>query len=161
MLRVLRVLRLCAEIVVVVWSARWQAWCLAMDGEGRRWWATRVDDGGYMEGCGFRIWTEFPLAEFAEILSGKAVKFCIYSINYVDIVKPSWYTWLSTHDYYFECNLKVEGSIPAGALFLYYIITTIVTNYWFYWTPYTQTFLLDSYWTPTGLLVLDSSIPIP
>ena len=119
-------LRLRAEIVMVVWSAHWQVWCLAMDGEGRRQWAMRVDDGGYMEGCdyvegcGCRIWTEFPLAEFAEILSRsrKVVKFCIYSINYVGIFKPSWYTWLSTHNYYCECNLKVEGSIPVGALFL-------------------------------------------
>ena len=141
---------------MVVWSARWRAWCLVMDGEGRRRRATCVDDGGYVEGCGSRIWTEFPLAEFAEILSRKAVKFCIYSINYVGIVKPLWYTWLSTHCYYCECNLKVEGSIPVGALFLYYIIiTTIVTNYWFYWTTYTRKFLLDSYWIPTGFL-LDS-----
>ena len=88
-----------------------------MDGEGRRRRATHVDDGGYMEGCGCRIGTEFPLAEFAEILSRKAFKFCIYSINYVGVVKPSWYTWLSTHYYYCKCNLKVEGSIPVGALF--------------------------------------------
>ena len=42
----------------------------------------------------------------------------------------------------------------------YYIITTIVTN----WTPCTRKstglLVLDSYWIPTGLLVLDSSIPI-
>ena len=35
--------------------------------------------------------------------------------------------------------------------FIYYIITTTVTN----WTPGAWKFLLDSYWTPTGLL-LDS-----
>ena len=129
------VLRLHAEIIVVVWSMCWWVWCLAMDGEGRRWRAMRMDDGGYVEGCGFRIWTEFPLMEFAEILSRKAVKFCIYSINYVGILKPLWYTCLSTHNYYCECNLKVEGSILVGAHFLHYIVTTIVTNYWFYWTP--------------------------
>ena len=28
-----------------------------------------VDNGGYVEGCGFRIWTEFSLAEIADILS--------------------------------------------------------------------------------------------
>ena len=56
---------------------------MAMDGEGRRRGVTCVDDGGYVEGCGFKIWTEFPLAEFAEILSRKAVRFCIYSIKYV------------------------------------------------------------------------------
>ena len=44
-----------------------------MDGEGRQRRATRVDDGGYVEGCGFRIWTEFPLAEIADILSRKEV----------------------------------------------------------------------------------------
>ena len=44
-----------------------------MDGEGRQWRATRVDDGGYVEGCGFRIWSEFPLAEIADILSRKEV----------------------------------------------------------------------------------------
>ena len=104
---------------MVVWSMHWQTWCLAMDGEGRRWWAMHVDDGGYVEGCGCRIWTGFPLSEFAEILSRsrKAVKFCIYSINYVGIFKPLWYTWLSTHNYYCEHDLKVEGSIPVGALF--------------------------------------------
>ena len=47
-----RVLRLRAEVVVAVWSARWQAWCLAMDGESRSGRAMRVDDGGYME----RLW---------------------------------------------------------------------------------------------------------
>ena len=114
----LHVLHLHAEVVVAVWSARWQAWCLAMDDEGRRWRATHVDDGGYMEGCGFRIWTEFPLLEFAEILSRKGVKFCIYSIKYIGILKPLWYTWLRTHHYYCKCSLKVEGSIPAGALFV-------------------------------------------
>ena len=41
-----------AEDVVAVWSTHWRAWCLAMDGEGRRQWAAHVDDGGYMEGCG-------------------------------------------------------------------------------------------------------------
>ena len=51
----LRVLRLCAEVVMAVWSARWQAWCLAMDGESRSRQAMCVDDGGYMErlGLGF------------------------------------------------------------------------------------------------------------
>ena len=44
-----------------------------MDDEGRKQWAMHVDDGGYMEGCGFRIWTEFPLAEIADILSRKEV----------------------------------------------------------------------------------------
>ena len=48
-------------------------WCLSMDGEGRKRQATHVDDGGYVEGCGFRIWTEFPLAEIADILSRKEV----------------------------------------------------------------------------------------
>ena len=50
-----------------------RAWCLSMDGEGRQRQATRVDDGGYVEGCGFRIWSEFPLAEIADILSRKEV----------------------------------------------------------------------------------------
>ena len=136
---VLRVLRLHAEIIVVVWSMCWWVWCLAMDGEGRRWRAMRMDDGGYVEGCGFRIWTEFPLMEFAEILSRKAVKFCIYSINYVGILKPLWYTCLSTHDYYCECNLKVEGSIPVGAHFF-----TLYSNN----NSDKLLVLLDSYWTP-------------
>ena len=30
-----------------------------------------VDGGGYMEGCGLRVWAEFPLAEFARILFRK------------------------------------------------------------------------------------------
>ena len=83
---------------MAVWSMHWWVWCLEMDGEGRIWQVTHVDDGGYMEGCGFRIWTEFPLVKSAEILSMKAFKFCICSISYVSIIKPSWYTWLSTHD---------------------------------------------------------------
>ena len=41
-----------AEVVVAVWSAHWRAWCLALDGEGRRRRATHVDDGGYVE----RLW---------------------------------------------------------------------------------------------------------
>ena len=60
MLHVLCVLRLRAEIVVVVWSVHWQAWCLAMDGEGRRQQATHLDDGGYVEGCGFRDLDRIP-----------------------------------------------------------------------------------------------------
>ena len=116
-----------------------------------------VDDGGYVEGCGCRIWTEFPLVEFAEILFRKAVKFCIYSINYVGIVKPLWYTWLSTHCYYCECNLKVEGSIPVGALFFILYNNNnnsdkllVLLDYLYLKIP--TGFLLDSYWTPcTGL----------
>ena len=42
----LHVLRLHAEVVVAVWSAHWQAWCLATDGESRSGRVTRVDDGG-------------------------------------------------------------------------------------------------------------------
>ena len=138
---------------MVVWSVHWQAWCLLMDGEGRRRQVMHVNDGGYVEGCGFRICTEFPLMEFAEILSRKVVKFCIYSINYVAIVKPLWYTWLSTHDYYCECNLKVEGSIPVAVLF--YILYNNNNSD-------TLLVLLDSLYSeiPTGFL-LDSSIPIP
>ena len=30
-----------------------------------------VDGGGYMEGCGSRLWAEFPLVEFAGILFSK------------------------------------------------------------------------------------------
>ena len=48
----LRVLRLGAEVIVAVWSMRWRAWCLAMDGESRSGRATCVDDGGYVE----RLW---------------------------------------------------------------------------------------------------------
>ena len=44
-----------------------------MDDEGRKQWAMHVDDGGYVEGSGFRIWTEFPLVEIADILSRKEV----------------------------------------------------------------------------------------
>ena len=58
------------------WSCRGvpkRTWCLSMDGEGRQQQATCVDDGGYVEGCGFRIWSEFPLAEIADILSRKEV----------------------------------------------------------------------------------------
>ena len=35
--------------------------------------ATREDGGGYVEGCGWKIWTEFPLAEFADIPFRKMV----------------------------------------------------------------------------------------
>ena len=73
MLHVLCVLCLHAGVVKALRSMRWQAWCLSMDDEGRKQWAMHVDDGGYMEGCGFRIWTEFPLAEIANILSRKEV----------------------------------------------------------------------------------------
>ena len=73
MLHVLCVLRMRAGVVEAFRSARWRAWCLSMDGEGRQRRATRVDDGGYVEGCGFRIWSEFPLAEIADILSRKEV----------------------------------------------------------------------------------------
>ena len=44
-----------ACVVEALRSACWRAWCLSMDGEGRQRRATRVDDGGYVEGCGFRI----------------------------------------------------------------------------------------------------------
>ena len=62
-----------AGVVEVLRSTRWWAWCLSMDGEGWKGQATCVDDGGYMEGFGLRIWTEFPLAEIADILSRKEV----------------------------------------------------------------------------------------
>ena len=109
---------------------------------------THVDEGGYMEGCQFRIWTEFPLPEFAEILSRKGVKLCIYSIKYIGIVKPLWYTWLGTPHCYCKCSLKVEGSIPAGALFV-----TLYNNN----NSDKLLVLLDSLYLeiPTGLL-LDS-----
>ena len=48
-----------------------------MDGKGRKWQATCVDDGGYVEGCGFRIWSEFPLMEIADILSRKEVTWLV------------------------------------------------------------------------------------
>ena len=32
-----------------------------------------VDGSGYVEGCGSRVWAEFPLAEFAGILFRKVV----------------------------------------------------------------------------------------
>ena len=73
MLHVLCALCLCAGVVEALRSVRWWVWCLLMDGEGWKWQATRVDDGGYVEGCGFRIWSEFPLAEIADILSRKEV----------------------------------------------------------------------------------------
>ena len=44
-----------------------------MDGKGWKRRVMCVDDGGYVEGCGLRIWTEFPLAEIADILSRKEV----------------------------------------------------------------------------------------
>ena len=69
MLHVLCALRLHAGVVKALWSMCWRVWCLLMDGEGWKWWAMCVDDGGYVEGCGLRIWTEFPLAEIADILS--------------------------------------------------------------------------------------------
>ena len=129
-----------------------------------------MDDGGYVEGCGFRIWTEFPLAEIADILSRKEVTTVgTEGIIYLCMLKPSWSTWLSTHVQYCGCAHKVKSSIINAALCIHYIITTTVTNWTLctrkfllnsYWTPSTG-FLLDSYWTPTGLLVLDSSIPIP
>ena len=52
---VLYVLRLCAEVVMAVWSMHWGAWCLVMDGEGGRLQVMHVDDGGYVEGYWFRI----------------------------------------------------------------------------------------------------------
>ena len=55
MLCVLYVLRLCAEVVMAVWSMHWGAWCLVMDGEGGRLQVMHVDDGGYVEGYWFRI----------------------------------------------------------------------------------------------------------
>ena len=110
-------------------------WMVRAGAGGQRVWMLVVP----WNGCGIRIWTEFPLTEFAEILSRKAVKFCIYSINYVGILKPLWYTCLSTHDYYCECNLKVEGSIPVGAHFF-----TLYSNN----NSDKLLVLLDSYWTP-------------
>ena len=50
---------------------------MSMDGKGRKRQATHVDDGGYVEGCGIRIWTEFPLAEIADILSRKEVTWLV------------------------------------------------------------------------------------
>ena len=105
----------------------------------------------------------------------------MYSTIYIYIVKPLWSTWLNTHCCCYGSTPKVECSILDVALFFkYYIIKIIVTNYWSlvilldslyleiptgllldsYWTPSTG-FLLDSYWIPTGLLVPDSTIPIP
>ena len=46
--------------------------------------------GGYVEGCGLRVWAEFPLAEFACISYRKVVigwyigyKICTYDKSYV------------------------------------------------------------------------------
>ena len=89
----LRLLWLCG--VLIGGCGVWR-WMVRAGAGGRRMWMMVVT----WKGCGIRIWTEFPLVEFAEILSRKAVKSCIYSIKYVGIVKPSWYTWLSTHSYY-------------------------------------------------------------
>ena len=88
-----------------------------MDGEGRKQQAMGVDDGGYMEGCGFRIWTEFPLMEFADILSRKVVRLCIYNMKYLGRGKALWSTWLNTPLHYCKCDPKVECSIPAGVFF--------------------------------------------
>ena len=58
-------------------SPCWWAWCLAMGGEGSQQWETCINvllmGGGYMEGCGLRVWAEFPLMEFASILFRKVV----------------------------------------------------------------------------------------
>ena len=77
--------------------------------------------------------------------------------KYLCIIMPSWSSWLSTFIWYCGCAREVKSSILDVALFLYYIIAITVAN----WTPCTWKFLLDSYWIPTGLLVLDSTIPIP
>ena len=54
-LHVLCVLCLHAGVVEALQSSRWWAWCLSMDGKGRKWWAMCVDDGGYWKvvGLGF------------------------------------------------------------------------------------------------------------
>ena len=87
----------------------------------------------------------------------------MYSTIYICIVKPLWSTWLSTHCCCLGCTHKVECSIPDVALFLYYIITIIVTNYWSLvilldslYLEIPTGFLPDSYWIPCTGLLLDS-----
>ena len=67
----------CSWVVVALQSWCWWVWCLAMSGEGNKPWVTCVDvlliGGGYVEGCGSRVWAEFPLTEFAGILFRKVV----------------------------------------------------------------------------------------
>ena len=45
--------------------------------------------------------------------------------------------------------MRLRDQILMLRFFLYYIITITVTN----WTPCIWKFLLNSYWTPTGLLL--------
>ena len=116
MFHVLCVLHLHAGVVEALWSVCWWVWCLLMDGEGRKQWVMCVDDGGYMEGCGFRIWTEFPLTKFADILSRKVVRLCIYNMKYLGRGKALWSTWLNTL-HYCQYDPEVECSIPAGVFF--------------------------------------------
>ena len=54
--------------------------------EGGR--AGPADDGGYVEGCGLRIWTEFPLAEIADILSRKEVTQLVLRDKISMYIKP-------------------------------------------------------------------------
>jgi len=41
------------------------------------WWVEVLMSGGDVESCGLRVWSEFPLAEFANVLSRKVVRWLV------------------------------------------------------------------------------------
>ena len=108
-----------------------------------------VDGGGYMEGCGSRVQTEFPLTECAEILFRKVVIGWYVGHKNCTVVKPTWCNWLSTSVFYCHCAHEVKSLILDAALF--YILYNnnnsdkLDPSYWKIPTG----LLLDSlYWTP-------------
>ena len=72
-----------------------------------------------------------------------------------------WYRWFSTHVCYCDCAYEVERSILDAALFFILYNNNNSDKLDSLYLEIPTGLLLDSYWNPTGILVLDSSIPIP
>ena len=63
--------------------------------------------------------------------------------------------------YYCDCAYEVESSILNAVLFYILYNNNNSDKLDSLYLEIPTGLLLDSYWTPTGILVLDSSIPIP
>ena len=72
-----------------------------------------------------------------------------------------WFRWFSTHVYYCDYAHEVVSSILDAALFLILYNNHNSDKLDSLYLEIPTGLLRDSYWNPTGILVLDSSIPIP
>ena len=75
--------------------------------------------------------------------------------------KPLWSSWLSTYVQYCGCARKVKSSILDVVLFFLLYNNNNSDKLDSLYLEIPTGLLLNSYWTPNGILVLDSSIPIP